>query len=92
MFRRYAVTNTRFIALVGLALPSRVMAPSHIEHREKSHDSQPCPPSVDSRGVTSLIDFALESLPAMRLDDGAFCFERRAGEARAARPLRLDTR
>ena len=35
----------------------------------------------DSRGVTSLIDFAIESLPAMRLDDGVFCFERRVGEA-----------
>jgi hypothetical protein len=33
-----------------------------------------------SRGVTSLIDFALESLPAMRLEDGVFCFERRVGE------------
>jgi hypothetical protein len=34
----------------------------------------------DSHGVTSLINFALESLPAMRLDDGAFCFERRVGD------------
>jgi hypothetical protein len=34
----------------------------------------------DSHGVTSLINFALQSLPAMRLDDGAFCFERRVGE------------
>jgi len=33
----------------------------------------------DSRNVTPLIDFALESLPAMRLRDGAFCFERRVG-------------
>jgi hypothetical protein len=31
--------------------------------------------------VTELIDFALRSLPAMRLPDGAFCFERRAGVA-----------
>lgn len=36
--------------------------------------------SAYSSGVTSLIDFALESLPAMRLEDGAFCFERRVGE------------
>ena len=35
----------------------------------------------DSRSVTSLIDFALDSLPAMRLEDGAFCFERRVGKA-----------
>ena len=34
----------------------------------------------DSHGVRSLIDFALESLPAMQLDDGAFCFERRVGQ------------
>ena len=34
-----------------------------------------------SRNVTSLIDFALDSLPAMRLEDGAFCFERRVGRA-----------
>ena len=34
-----------------------------------------------SHGVTALIDFALESLPAMRLEDGGFCFERRVGEA-----------
>jgi hypothetical protein len=33
--------------------------------------------------VTQLIDFAIEALPAMRLDDGAFCFERRAGQAAA---------
>jgi hypothetical protein len=31
-------------------------------------------------GVAGLIDFALESLPAMRVDDGAFCFERRVGQ------------
>jgi hypothetical protein len=31
--------------------------------------------------VTGLIDLALEALPAMRLDDGAFCFERRIGTA-----------
>jgi hypothetical protein len=35
----------------------------------------------DSHRVTSLVNFALESLPAMRLDDGAFCFQRRVGEA-----------
>ena len=35
----------------------------------------------DSRSVGSLIDFALESLPAMCLEDGAFCFERRVGKA-----------
>ena len=35
----------------------------------------------------TLIDFALESLPAMRLPTACFCFERRAGVARAARPL-----
>jgi hypothetical protein len=34
---------------------------------------------VSSPTVTELIDFALESLPAMRLDDGVFCFERRVG-------------
>jgi len=34
----------------------------------------------DAHGVTSLVNFALESLPVMRLDDGAFCFERRVGE------------
>ena len=32
-------------------------------------------------GVSSLIEFALEALPAMRLSDGAFCFERRAGQS-----------
>ena len=40
-------------------------------------------PSLTSRdarsATTPLIDFALESLPAMRLSDGAFCFERRVG-------------
>ena len=35
--------------------------------------------SVESHRLTALIDFALESLPAMRLDDGGFCFERRVG-------------
>lgn len=35
--------------------------------------------------VTDLIDFALASLPAMRLPDGAFCFERRAGEEQPRR-------
>jgi hypothetical protein len=35
---------------------------------------------VTRQRVTGLIDFALEALPAMRLDDGAFCFERRAGQ------------
>jgi len=35
----------------------------------------------DSRNVTSLIDFALDSLPAMRLADGVFCFERRVGHS-----------
>ena len=30
--------------------------------------------------VTEQIDFALASLPAMRLPDGVFCFERRAGD------------
>jgi len=36
--------------------------------------------AVTPRGVAELIDLALEALPAMRLDDGVFCFERRAGE------------
>ena len=31
--------------------------------------------------MVELIDFALEALPAMRLEDGAFCFERRLGHA-----------
>ena len=31
--------------------------------------------------MISLIDFALDSLPEMRLEDGAFCFERRVGKA-----------
>jgi hypothetical protein len=31
--------------------------------------------------TVELIDFALEALPAMRLKDGAFCFERRKGNA-----------
>ena len=33
----------------------------------------------DPHNVTSLIDFALDSLPAMQHKDGAFCFERRVG-------------
>ena len=33
----------------------------------------------NARGVRSLIDFAIDSLPAMRLEDGVFCFERRVG-------------
>ena len=37
--------------------------------------------TAESRRVTGLIDFALESLPAMRLDDGGFCYERCAGRA-----------
>jgi hypothetical protein len=36
--------------------------------------------TANSRGVTSLIDFAIQSLPAMRLEDGVFCFERRVGQ------------
>jgi hypothetical protein len=36
--------------------------------------------AVTPQGVTELIDFALEALPAMRLEDGVFCFERRAGQ------------
>jgi hypothetical protein len=35
----------------------------------------------ESRNVIGLVDFALDSLPAMRLEDGAFCFERRVGRA-----------
>jgi hypothetical protein len=35
----------------------------------------------DPRSVISLIDFALDSLPSMRLADGAFCFERRVRKA-----------
>ena len=31
--------------------------------------------------MIGLVDFALDSLPAMRLEDGAFCFERRVGRA-----------
>ena len=34
----------------------------------------------DPRSVGSLVDFAIGSLPAMRLGDGAFCFERRLSE------------
>jgi hypothetical protein len=34
----------------------------------------------EPRDLTSLIDFALDSLPAMRLEDGVFCFERRVGK------------
>jgi hypothetical protein len=37
--------------------------------------------AVAPQGVDGLINFALESLPAMRLADGAFCFERRVGQA-----------
>jgi hypothetical protein len=35
---------------------------------------------VDPRSVGSLVDFAIGSLPEMRLGDGAFCFERRLSE------------
>ena len=35
--------------------------------------------AVTDQHVAELIDFALGALPAMRLDDGAFCFERRIG-------------
>lgn len=39
--------------------------------------------------VPELIEFALDALPAMRLDDGAFCFERRLGQPEpAGRSLR----
>ena len=38
------------------------------------------PAAVTRRNVTGLIDFALDALPLMRLDDGAFCFERRLGQ------------
>jgi hypothetical protein len=42
--------------------------------------STPTIPAAGARhSVTDLIDFALESLPAMRLGDGVFCFERRVG-------------
>ena len=37
------------------------------------------PRTSDPHNVTSLIDFALDSLPAMQHKDGAFCFERRVG-------------
>ena len=33
------------------------------------------------RGVTDLVELALEALPTMRLDDGCFCFERRLGQS-----------
>ena len=36
--------------------------------------------AVTPQAVTELIDFALEALPPMRLDDGVFCFERRSGQ------------
>jgi hypothetical protein len=36
--------------------------------------------ALTPRGVAELIDLALEALPRMRLDDGVFCFERRAGD------------
>jgi len=36
----------------------------------------------DPQSVRSLVDFAIDSLSAMRLDDGAFCFERRLGDPR----------
>jgi hypothetical protein len=36
----------------------------------------------DARTIRSLVDFAIDSLPAMRLADGAFCFERRLGDPR----------
>ena len=36
--------------------------------------------AVTPRGVSELIDLALEALPPMRCGDGVFCFERRAGQ------------
>jgi hypothetical protein len=34
-----------------------------------------------TRSVADLVEFALEALPAMRLDDGCLCFERRLGQS-----------
>ena len=78
MFKRYAVTNTRFALLVGRALLTR----SRPRHQATGADltTLTMDAAVTPRGVAELIDFALEALPAMRLDDGVFCFERRAGE------------
>jgi hypothetical protein len=36
--------------------------------------------AVMRRSVSDLIELALDALPAMRLEDGAFCFERRLGQ------------
>jgi hypothetical protein len=44
-------------------------------------NARTAPASPASLAVVELIDFALSSLPAMRLADGQFCFERRAGVA-----------
>ena len=80
MFRRYAVTNTRFIGLVGRALLSSHEQPGKRAQGELT-DYATAVDRRDARGCDeSLIDFALDSLPAMRLEDGAFCFERRVGE------------
>jgi hypothetical protein len=43
----------------------------------------PVSPHTTAHAAPELIDFALEALPLMRLPDGSFCFERRAGEAAA---------
>ncbi|HEY1276813.1 MAG TPA: hypothetical protein VGF25_18025 [Thermoleophilaceae bacterium] len=48
----------------------------------------PAPDHTDE-SVTELVHFALRALPSMQLPDGAFCFERRAGEpSPAGRSLR----
>ena len=36
--------------------------------------------STGSAAIEDLIAFSIESLPAMRLGDGIYCFERRAGD------------
>jgi hypothetical protein len=45
--------------------------------------------SAERTAIDELIAFSIDSLPAMRLEDGAYCFERRAGDdGRHGRSLR----
>ena len=87
MFRRYAVTNTRFIALVGLAMLSGHGGQAR-EHRGNSHDCDRCPrPRLargDSRSSTSRSSRCRRcvSMTARSASSGASANPRRS----AARP------
>ena len=86
MFRRYAVTNC------ALRRPRRPRAPDRTAATTCARELSRPPPMTAAASppprVTDLIDFALRvAARDAACRTACFCFERRAGAARAARPL-----